>query len=59
LEFESVSFEQVTKNDESFQYLLKSDKVILSPHIAGWTHESNLKMAQVLFAKIQALKLLE
>jgi D-3-phosphoglycerate dehydrogenase len=59
LEFESVSFEQVTKNDESFQYLLKSDKVILSPHIAGWTHESNLKMAQVLFDKIQALKLLE
>jgi D-3-phosphoglycerate dehydrogenase len=58
LEFESISFEKLSKNDESFQYLQKSDKVILSPHIAGWTHESNLKMAQVLFDKIMQLQLI-
>jgi D-3-phosphoglycerate dehydrogenase len=26
--------------------------VVLSPHIAGWTHESKLKMAKVLLVKI-------
>lgn len=40
---------------ESFQYLVKSDKVILSPHIAGWTYESNEKIARVLVEKILKL----
>jgi D-3-phosphoglycerate dehydrogenase len=37
---------------EAFQYLIKSDKVVLSPHIAGWTQESNEKIARVLAEKI-------
>src|ERR1051326_856438 len=43
LEYESVSFEKIEKEKlpEAFQYLVKSDKVILSPHIAGWTFQSN------------------
>ncbi len=41
-----------------FQYLIQSDKVILSPHIAGWSHESNKKMAQVIINKVRALNLL-
>lgn len=54
LEYEAVSFENLdsTQLPESFQYLIKSDKVILSPHIAGWTHESNEKIAKVLAEKI-------
>ena len=54
LEYESVSFEGVDGNKmpEPLNYLLNSDKVILSPHIAGWTHESNLKMAELLFQRI-------
>jgi D-3-phosphoglycerate dehydrogenase len=28
------------------------DKTILTPHIAGWTHESNVKIAEILADKI-------
>lgn len=36
-------------------YLVKSNKVILSPHIAGWTFESNEKIARTLAQKIKTL----
>jgi D-3-phosphoglycerate dehydrogenase len=36
----------------AFQYLIQSDKVMLSSHIAGWTHESNEKIARILAEKI-------
>lgn len=54
LEYEAVSFEEVdySKMPEPMQYLLKSDKVVLTPHIAGWTHESNVKIAKFLAEKI-------
>ncbi len=58
LEYEKSSFENMfTENElpEAFQYLIKSDKVILSPHIAGWTHESNVKMAQTIVEKVSKL----
>lgn len=57
LEIEKLSFENVDTSNlpEAFKRLFKSDKVILSPHIAGWTHESNLKMAEVLVEKIKGL----
>jgi D-3-phosphoglycerate dehydrogenase len=32
--------------------LIANNKVFLSPHIAGWTHESKLKIAEVLLAGI-------
>lgn len=56
LEYESVSFEALDKDKlpEAFQYLLNSDRVILTPHIAGWTHESNQKISDVLADKILA-----
>jgi len=55
LEFESVSFENNTAlESEVFQYLVKSNKVLLSPHIAGWTHESNFKMSKFLAEKMIA-----
>src|SRR3989339_377533 len=43
LEYENFSFEDIAleKVSPSLLYLMKSDKTILSPHIAGWTHESN------------------
>jgi D-3-phosphoglycerate dehydrogenase len=57
LEYEAVSFENIVnkKISRSFQYLLQSDKVVLSPHIAGWTVESNEKMASILVKKISAM----
>jgi len=57
LEYEKMSFEGIDKAQlpEDFKYLIESDRVILSPHIAGWTHESNYKMAQVIVDKVMEL----
>lgn len=54
LEYESTSFEKMggIEIPEPMQFLLQSDKVILSPHIAGWTHESNFKMSELIAEKI-------
>jgi D-3-phosphoglycerate dehydrogenase len=54
-----VSFENLdsTALPEAFQYLTKCNKVILSPHIAGWTVESNEKIAKILAEKILNLNL--
>ena len=56
-EFESVSFEKFdfSKDNETYRFLIESPQVVLTPHIAGWTHESNLKMALILADKILAL----
>lgn len=53
LEYESQSFEKIglEKFPEPMQYLIQAENVILTPHIAGWTVESNVKHAQVLAEK--------
>lgn len=56
LEYEKSSFEHLfldTKIPKSFQYLIDSDKVLLSPHVAGWTAESKEKLAQTIVDKIK------
>ncbi|MCX6284441.1 MAG: NAD(P)-binding domain-containing protein [Bacteroidetes bacterium] len=56
LEFEDSSFEALTKDiPVDFRYLLESDKVLLTPHIAGWTMESNVKLASVLVEQIRRI----
>jgi D-3-phosphoglycerate dehydrogenase len=59
LEFEKSSFENLYSagSPAELEYLLQTDKVVLSPHIAGWTHESKRKMAEVLLQKIEKLNL--
>ena len=54
IENESKSFEFLNINSD-FEYLKKSEKVVLSPHIAGWSTESKLKLAQVVLEKIKDL----
>ena len=56
LEYEKTSFENLfskNKIPEAFEYLIHSDNVLLSPHIAGWTVESNKKLAQTIVDKIK------
>jgi D-3-phosphoglycerate dehydrogenase len=54
LEYEDSSFESLSANcPEEFGYLLNADNVIITPHIAGWTSESNYKLAKVLVDKIR------
>ena len=55
LEYEKLSFENFfTENNlpEAFKYLINSDKVLLTPHIAGWTVESKYKLAKTILDKI-------
>lgn len=54
LEYEGKSFEslELEKTPETLRFLLESEKVILSPHIAGWTHESHFKLSRLLGEKI-------
>lgn len=57
LEYEKASFENLfsdNKMPEAFQYLIHAENVILSPHVAGWTIESNQKLAQTIVDKIKA-----
>ncbi len=55
LEHESSSFENISqdKNNNELEYLKQVENVILSPHIAGWTHESYFKLSNVLAEKIE------
>ncbi len=57
LEFEKTSFEELHQTNqlpEYFKELTKMENVILSPHIAGWTHESNRKLSEIIANKIIA-----
>lgn len=70
LEYEKSSFEDLFKVEEpkfrwmrkgkksnlpeAFQYLINADNVLLTPHVAGWTIESKIKLAQTIVDKIQA-----
>lgn len=57
LEYEKSSFEDMFVDNElpeAFQYLIKANNVILTPHVAGWTVESKEKLAQTIVDKIKA-----
>lgn len=59
LEYEKSSFENldtstslIASENEDLKFLLSSEKVIVTPHIAGWTIQSKEKLAQVIVDKI-------
>lgn len=55
LEFEKLSFETLYDSDNlptALKELFAMDNVILSPHIAGWTAESKVKLAKTIGEKI-------
>ncbi|ARV15740.1 2-hydroxyacid dehydrogenase [Polaribacter sp. SA4-12] len=57
LEYEKASFENLFSDDkmpEAFKYLIDSENVLLSPHVAGWTIESKERLAQTIVDKIKA-----
>tara|TARA_B110000091_G_C13762208_1_gene452692 strand:- start:974 stop:1570 length:597 start_codon:yes stop_codon:yes gene_type:complete len=57
LEFEKSSFEKLSNpKDNSLKYLIESDNVIITPHIAGWTKESKVDLVKVAIDKIKNLK---
>jgi len=52
LEFESTSFEKMDNLQRDYTALMNCDKVLLSPHVAGWTQESYYKLSWFLYQKI-------
>lgn len=42
-----------SEQQQAFDYLRQSDRVVLTPHIAGWTHESYVRINEVLVRQIQ------
>ncbi|MFP4023807.1 MAG: NAD(P)-dependent oxidoreductase [Thiohalospira sp.] len=55
LEYERTSFESLHSDEKlpaAYNYLINSNHVVLTPHIAGWTHESNIKLSEFLADKI-------
>lgn len=58
LEYEKTSFQNLFENKilpEAFNYLIQAENVLLTPHVAGWTEESKIKLAQTIVAKIATL----
>lgn len=56
LEYEKSSFEDMFIDNRmpfAFQYLISAENVLLSPHVAGWTVESKIKLAQTVVDKIK------
>lgn len=56
LEYEKTSFENMFIDHElpeAFQYLMEAKNVLLTPHIAGWTVESKIKLAQTVVDKVK------
>ncbi len=57
LEYEKSSFENFFEDIDgmplAFRYILSSSKILLSPHVGGWTNESYFKLSQVLLDKIK------
>lgn len=53
LEFEKASFENFDNEKiEDFNALISNSKVLLTPHVGGWTTESYIKLSKVLADKI-------
>lgn len=54
LEYEETSFEKIDLSSKEFKSLSELPHVVLSPHVAGWTKESYIKLSSVLADKIEA-----
>ena len=55
IDIESSSFNNIEKELNPYFYqLINLKNVIITPHIAGWTFESNVKLSQIIIEKTQA-----
>lgn len=52
LEYENMKADGLGDMPPSTQYLMRSPRTVLTPHVAGWTVESKYKLAAVLADKI-------
>lgn len=52
-EYEQSSFDLSKVDDPNWEYLIQSERTILTPHVAGWSHQSKLRMAAQLLDQIK------
>lgn len=58
LEYETRSFSSIFNYDKlplALEYLIQAKNVILSPHVGGWTRESQIKLATTIVEKIKKI----
>ena len=58
LEYETRSFSSIFNQEilpPALQYLMEAEHVLLSPHVAGWTQESHLKLATTIIEKLKKI----
>ena len=56
LEYENRSFSSIFNQEKlppELKYLMDAENVLLSPHVAGWTKESHLKLATTIVKKVK------
>ncbi len=50
---------QMTPEEQAdFEFLKGNDRVILTPHVAGWSHESYIRINEVMISKLESLGLI-
>ncbi len=52
IEYEKKSLEGLSARPEALDNLSSDERVVLSPHVAGWSHESYFKLSNVLADKV-------
>ena len=55
LEMETTAFHVSAEPSDIWSYLTTHPKVIFSPHVAGWTEQSHIKLSEVILEKIKTL----
>ncbi|NCG04650.1 MAG: hydroxyacid dehydrogenase [Bacteroidetes bacterium] len=54
-EMETAAFDVSAAPSDAWKYLTTHPKIILSPHVAGWTVQSHAKLSKVILEKIKTL----
>src|SRR5690606_32259136 len=55
---ENEKLNQLNEEEKKvFEQLIADRRILLTPHIAGWTHESKRKISEVLLQKIKRIKI--
>jgi D-3-phosphoglycerate dehydrogenase / 2-oxoglutarate reductase len=56
--FENEKVDTFSEEEKlNYQQICANERVVLSPHVAGWTKESKIKIAEVLLCKINTLQI--
>ena len=53
LEMETTAFEAAFSASGAWNYLSKHNNVVLTPHVAGWTVQSQIQLSEVILKKIK------